>query len=74
MENLKIPKNYQSALDLHDTQVGIKTVKDFFQGMLSTRLNLQRVTAPLFVTPECGLNDNLNGVERPVSFDILNEN
>ena len=74
MENLKIPKNYKSALDLHDTQVGIKTVKDFFQGMLSNRLNLQRVTAPLFVTPESGLNDNLNGVERPVSFDILNEN
>ncbi len=74
MENLKIPKNYQSALDLHDTQVGIKTVKDFFQGMLATKLNLQRVTAPLFVTPESGLNDNLNGVERPVSFDILNEN
>ena len=74
MENLKIPKNYKSALDLHDTQVGIKTVKDFFQGMLSNKLNLQRVTAPLFVTPESGLNDNLNGVERPVSFDILNEN
>ena len=74
MENLKIPKNYESSLDLHDTQVGIKTVKDFFQGMLSTRLNLQRVTAPLFVTPESGLNDNLNGVERPVAFDILNEN
>ena len=48
MENLKIPKNYKSALDLHDTQVGIKTVKDFFQGMLATRLNLLRVTAPLF--------------------------
>ena len=74
MENLIIPKNYKSALDLHDTQVGIKTVKDFFQGMLSTRLNLQRVTAPLFVTPESGLNDNLNGVERPVAFDILNDN
>ena len=74
MENLKIPKKYECALDLHDTQVGIKTVKDFFQGMLATRLNLQRVTAPLFVTPESGLNDNLNGVERPVSFDILNEN
>ena len=52
MENLKIPKNYKSALDLHDTQVGIKTVKDFFQGMLSNKLNLQRVTAPLFVTPD----------------------
>ena len=74
MENLKIPKSYKSSLDLHDTQVGIKTVKDFFQGMLATRLNLQRVTAPLFVTPESGLNDNLNGVERPVAFDILNEN
>ena len=73
MENLKIPSDYVSALDLHDTQVAIKTVKDFFQGMLSTRLNLQRVTAPLFVTPESGLNDNLNGVERPVSFDILNQ-
>ena len=73
MNNLKIPKKYVSGLDLHDTQVGIKTVKDFFQGMLATRLNLQRVTAPLFVTPESGLNDNLNGVERPVSFDILNE-
>lgn len=74
MENLKIPSGYVSALDLHDTQVAIKTVKDFFQGMLSTRLNLQRVTAPLFVTPESGLNDNLNGVERPVSFDILHQN
>ncbi len=74
MENLKIPSNYESALDLHDTQVAIKTVKDFFQGMLATRLNLQRVTAPLFVTPESGLNDNLNGVERPVSFDRLNQN
>lgn len=73
MENLKIPSGYVSALDLHDTQVAIKTVKDFFQGMLSTRLNLQRVTAPLFVTPESGLNDNLNGVERPVSFDILHQ-
>ncbi len=73
MENLKIPKDYQSALNLHDTQIAIKTVKDFFQGMLATRLNLQRVTAPLFVTPESGLNDNLNGVERPVSFDILNQ-
>ena len=73
MENLKIPSGYVSALDLHDTQVAIKTVKDFFQGMLSTRLNLQRVTAPLFVTPQSGLNDNLNGVERPVSFDILNQ-
>ncbi len=74
MENLIIPKNYVSELNLHDTQVGIKTVKDFFQNTLSENLNLLRVTAPLFVAPESGLNDNLNGVERPVAFDIKNEN
>ena len=74
MENLIIPKDYKSALNLHDTQVGIKTVKDFFQNTLSENLNLLRVTAPLFVAPESGLNDNLNGVERPVAFDIRNEN
>ncbi len=70
MENLKIPKNYESALNLHETQVAIKTVKDFFQTLLAERLNLLRVSAPLFVDPESGLNDNLNGIERPVSFDI----
>ncbi len=70
MKNLVIPDDYQSALNLHDTQVGIKTVKDFFQNLLSERMNLQRVSAPLFVTPESGLNDNLNGVERPVAFGI----
>ena len=71
MEHLIIPQNYESALDLHDTQVGIKTVKDFFQGLLAQRLNLLRVTAPLFVDPMTGLNDNLNGYERPVGFDVL---
>ncbi len=55
---------------MHDTQVAIKTVKDFFQNLLSERLNLQRVSAPLFVDPASGLNDNLNGVERPVTFGI----
>lgn len=70
MERLIIPKNYHSELDLHDTQIAIKTVKDFFQNLLSLRLNLQRVSAPLFVDPESGLNDNLNGVERPVTFGI----
>lgn len=70
MENLIIPKNYESALNLHDTQVAIKTVKDCFQHLISERLNLLRVSAPLFVAPETGLNDNLNGIERPVSFDI----
>ena len=70
----KIPENYASALDLHDTQVGIKTVKDFFQNLLAERLNLLRVSAPLFVDPASGLNDNLNGVERPVTFGIKEMN
>ena len=73
MENLIIPKDYHSELNLHDTQLGIKMVKDFFQSLLAQRLNLRRVSAPLFVDPTTGLNDNLNGVERPVSFDILEQ-
>ena len=74
MEHLIIPKNYQSQLNLHDTQIAIKTVKDFFQNLLSLRLNLSRVSAPLFVDPDSGLNDNLNGVERPVTFTIKEQN
>lgn len=70
MKQCIIPDDYQSALNLHETQVAIKTVKDFFQNLLSERLNLLRVSAPLFVDPSSGLNDNLNGVERPVSFGI----
>jgi len=70
MENLIIPQDYHSELNLHDTQIAIKTVKDFFQNLLAERLNLLRVSAPLFVEPSSGLNDNLNGVERPVSFGI----
>ena len=70
MEQLKIPMGYHADLNLHDTQVAIKTVKDFFQQTLSQKLNLLRVSAPIFVSPSSGLNDNLNGVERPVSFDI----
>ena len=73
MDNLIIPKGYESALSLHETQVAIKTVKDCFQDLLAERLVLQRVSAPLFVLPESGLNDNLNGVERPVSFDIADQ-
>lgn len=73
MEHLSIPSDYKSALNLHATQVGIKTVKDFFQSLLAERLNLLRVSAPLFVDPTSGLNDNLNGVERPVSFDIKSQ-
>ncbi len=73
MKNI-IPENYTSALSLHDTQVGIKTVKDFFQNLLAERLNLLRVSAPLFVDPASGLNDNLNGYERPVRFGIKEQN
>ena len=71
MSKLTIPKNYSSALNLHDTQLAIKTVKDFFQGMLAQRLSLTRVSAPLFVDPTTGLNDNLNGYERPVTFGTM---
>ena len=69
-----VPKEYHSELSIHDTQVAIKTVKDFFQTVLSEQLNLLRVTAPLFVEPQSGLNDNLNGVERPVKFGIKEQN
>lgn len=73
MDRLVIPNNYRSELNLHDTQIAIKTVKDFFQNLLALRLNLSRVSAPLFVDPLSGLNDNLNGIERPVRFDILEQ-
>lgn len=68
--NLVIPEGYQAALDTRETEVAIKKVKDFFERALSANLNLTRVSAPLFVDPQSGLNDNLNGVERPVDFDI----
>ena len=70
MKELILPKDYKSELNLHDTQLAIKTVKDFFQALLAQRLNLTRVSAPLFVDPATGLNDNLNGYERPVTFGI----
>lgn len=63
-------ENYASCLDILETQKAIKIVKDTFEKELSEHLNLTRVSAPLFVTKSSGLNDNLNGVERPVSFDI----
>ncbi len=67
------PAGYKPVLDLRETQVAIKEIKDFFQRELAKQLNLTRVSAPLFVLPESGLNDNLNGVERPVSFGILEQ-
>ncbi len=64
------PDNYKSSLDVLETEIAIKKVKDFFQDSLADNLNLTRVSAPLFVAPETGLNDNLNGYERPVSFTM----
>lgn len=74
MAKTKIPAGYTPQLSLHDTQIAIKTVKDAFQTLLSERLNLKRVSAPLFVDPAQGLNDNLNGYERPVTFGIKEQN
>lgn len=68
--NLIVPKDYQSKLNILDTEIAIKQIKDDFEKELAKSLNLTRVSAPLFVRPETGLNDNLNGVERPVQFDI----
>ena len=69
--SIRIPEGYRSPLGMKETQIAIKKVKDFFQRELATQLNLYRVSAPLFVPKESGLNDNLNGVERPVAFDVL---
>lgn len=70
MSNFYVPDNYVCPLGIKDTEIAIKMVKDFFERELAKNLNLTRVSAPLFVRPESGLNDNLNGVERPVSFGI----
>ena len=70
MTNLIIPEGYKSLLSLRQTELAIKKVKDFFERDLSIQLNLTRVSAPLFVNRDSGLNDMLNGVERPVSFDL----
>ena len=75
MSKLILPKRYESSLDLMETQRAIKKIKDFFQQELAYGLELRRVSAPLAVDPAKGLNDNLNGTERTVSFTIkdLNE-
>lgn len=70
MSKLFIPENYKSSLDVYKTQKAISFIKHTFQEKLSQALNLKRVSAPLFVTEASGLNDNLNGTERPVSFDV----
>ncbi len=70
MSKLYIPEGYSSPLDVYRTQKAIAFIKETFQSRLAAALNLKRVSAPLFVTESSGLNDNLNGFERPVSFDI----
>ena len=65
-----IPDNYKSTLSIRETQKAIKYIKDLFEATLARSLNLTRVSAPMFVYPETGLNDNLSGIERPVSFDV----
>lgn len=70
MEHLIIPEGYSSPLTIRETEVAIKEIKDHFERSLAKALHLTRVSAPLFVTPQSGLNDNLNGVERPVAFGI----
>lgn len=71
MPKLIKPNNYAPKISPMETQRAIKKIKDYFQQELAYGLNLRRVSAPLFVAPETGLNDNLNGVERRVSFTIL---
>ena len=70
MSQLFIPHNYQAALSLQQTEIAIKQIKDFFLSNISTELRLRRVTAPLFVLKGLGMNDDLSGTERPVTFPI----
>ena len=70
MNQIYIPDGYRPVLDEYDTQRAIAYIKETFQDEFAKALNLKRVSAPLFVTEESGLNDNLSGVERPVAFDV----
>jgi len=70
MSNLIIPQGYKSILSVYETQTAIGAIKRLFEDNLSRSLNLHRVSAPLFVEPQSGLNDDLNGIERAVEFDI----
>lgn len=70
MADIIKPEGYRTLLNLRDTQIAIKATKDYFENNLARELKLTRVSAPLFVDSESGLNDDLNGVERAVSFDV----
>lgn len=74
MQQLILPEHYHPDMDIKETEVAIKFVKDYFERRLAEVLNLTRVSAPLFVLASSGLNDNLNGYERPVSFGIREQN
>ena len=71
IDGIIVPKDYKSSSTLIETEIHIKQIKDFFERALAEALSLTRVSAPLFVESSSGVNDNLNGVERPVKFDIL---
>jgi aspartate--ammonia ligase len=70
MSKLLVPEGYRTALSVYETQTAIGVIKRIFEDNLSRALNIKRVSAPLFVDPKTGLNDDLNGVERPVEFDV----
>ena len=70
MSKLIVPPGYRSVLSIYETQTAIGTIKRMFEDHLSLALNLKRVSAPLFVEAQSGLNDDLNGIERPVEFDV----
>lgn len=69
-DSLLIPLGYDPKLSIRETEGAIKVIKDYFESSISKELNLSRVSAPLFVRPQTGMNDNLNGIERPVAFDV----
>jgi len=71
---LIIPSGYKPLLSLKETEEAIRGIKEFFQVVFPVELNLDRVTAPLFVQAGTGINDDLNGIEKPVSFNIKNMN
>lgn len=73
MSRFTIPENYKSKLDVIETEIAIKNLKDYFERELAVALKLTRVSAPLFVRTSSGLNDDLNGIEKPVSFQLKND-
>lgn len=70
IKDLRIPRNYENKLDIVTTEIAIKYVKDLFERRLAHHVNLMRISAPLYVSKDSGLNDDLNGIERPVGFDM----